>query len=118
LELGVSVGLAGECRIEKCYLLIHHVDCNKYNFWGVVMEVPAPIIELAVYEKRLQSISTQLDPRERSLVLRFAQDLLLLGTELYSPPNGMLAEIDDDLSRGSDLDEEPVEHLRLFHQTH
>ena len=82
------------------------------------MEVLAPIIELAVYEKRLQSISTQLDPRERSLVLRFAQDLLLLGTELYSPPNGMLAEIDDDLNREGDLDEEPVEHLRLFHQTH
>jgi hypothetical protein len=82
------------------------------------MEVPAPIIELAVYEKRLQSISTQLDPRERSLVLRFAQDLLLLGTELYSPPNGVLAEIDDDLNLEGDLDEEPVEQLRLLHQTH
>jgi hypothetical protein len=82
------------------------------------MEVPAPIIDLAVYEKRLQSISTQLDPRERSLVLRFAQDLLLLGTELDSPPNGMLAEMADDLSLDGDLDEEPVEQLRLFHQTH
>jgi hypothetical protein len=30
----------------------------------------------------------------------------------------MLAEIDDDLNREGDLDEEPVEHLRLFHQTH
>lgn len=82
------------------------------------MEVPAPIIELAVYEKRLQSISTQLDPRERSLVLRFAQDLLLLGTELYSPPNGMLAEMNDDLGLEGDPDEEPFEQLRLFHQTH
>jgi len=82
------------------------------------MEVPAPIVELAVYEKRLQSISTQLDPRERSLVLRFAQDLLLLGTEPYSPPNGMLAELDADLNREGDLDEEPLEQLRLFHQTH
>jgi len=82
------------------------------------MEVPAPVIELAVYEKRLQSISTQLDPRERSLVLRFAQDLLLLGTELHSPPNGMLAEMDADLNREGDLDEEPLEQLRLFHQTH
>jgi hypothetical protein len=51
-------------------------------------------------------------------VLRFAQDLLLLGTELYSPPNAMLAEIDDDLNPDSDLDEEPVEQLRLLHQTH
>jgi hypothetical protein len=91
---------------------------QQIQFLGSFMEVPAPIIELAVYEKRLQSISTQLDPRERSLVLRFAQDLLLLGTELYSPPNAMLAEIDDDLNPDGDLDEEPVDQLRLLHQTH
>jgi hypothetical protein len=118
LELGVCVGLAEECHVKKCYLLNHHVACNKYDSWGVFMEVPAPIIDLAVYEKRLRSISTQLDPRERSLVLRFAQDLLLLGTELYSPPNGIPAEIDDDLGLDSDLHEEPLEQLRLFHQTH
>jgi hypothetical protein len=55
------------------------------------MEASAPMIEFAAYEKRLWSISTQLDPRERSLVLRFAQDLLMLGTELqtelHSAPN-------------------------------
>jgi len=109
------------------------------------MEAPASIIEFAAYEKRLWSISTQLDPRERSLVLRFAQDLLMLGMDLHSAPN---CATTDDLEEtplhlagesGSDLGSNPgfeadpggdfeggdpfeggdaLDDVRLFHQTH
>lgn len=103
------------------------------------MEAPAPIIEFAAYEKRLWSISTQLDPRERSLVLRFAQDLLMLGTELHSAPNCPTTEnhretqphrprsgnsrpdtqLGFDVDIGCDLEsDEAPGGLRLFHQPH
>jgi len=109
------------------------------------MEAPAPIIEFAAYEKRLWAISTQLDPHERSLVLRFAQDLLMLGVDLHSAPN---CPTTDDLEEtllhlASEVDSDPglnpgfeavvggefesgeafgggdaPDGLRLFHQTH
>ncbi len=109
------------------------------------MEAAAPIIEFAAYEKRLWSISTQLDPRERSLVLRFAQDLLMLGMDLDAAPHcptnedpeetrlHLAGESRSDLGSnpgfepdtGGDLEGDDafeggdaLEGLRLFHQTH
>ena len=109
------------------------------------MEALASIIEFAAYEKRLWSISTQLDPRERSLVLRFAQDLLMLGMDLHSAPDCPTTEdLEQTLlhlagENGSDLGSNPgfeadpggdfeggdpfegsdaLDGLRLFHQTH
>lgn len=109
------------------------------------MEAPAPIIEFAAYEKRLWSISTQLDPHERSLVLRFAQDLLMLGMDLHSAPHcpttddleetplhlagasgadlgshaGYVADIGGNLEGGDPFESgDALDGLRLFHQTH